>query len=609
MPLTLRKSTLTFSSLLIVLLYGLLSANTTDKQLRESVGRYYQLQLDSMKAVVLQIDQQAETAGKEKLVALFEQSRYHFKKAEVLIEYHFPASAQRLNGAALLESEASEPNEPQHPRGFQVLEEIIYSEIDERTRKDIRFEASNIVNTIDRLQVLSAEMELSESNILDALRLNIYRMMIKGITGFDNPIGLKSLPEAIVTLRSTKDMLFLFPGSGKVLEACDEAIHYLEANREDFNSFNRAVFISRYINPLCVSLYDFQQQQQIPQVQQSKAISAKAKHLFEENAIDPMYFAPDGTPPPTSQQIALGRRLFAEPSLSATGTRSCASCHQPGKAFTDGLKVNESLLAGQTLMRNTPTLLNAGLQTVQFYDSRIAFLEDQIHEVISNRAEMGGAVDATALLLRKDPGYQRLFYAAFKTNTFTGEHIKKALAAYIRSLNRMNSPFDRYMRGDAYAMTPEQIKGFNLFAGKAKCATCHFIPLFSGAVPPLYQKTESEVLGIPSNTDTLHPVMDTDSGKYLLYGIPHQLYSFKTVSVRNAALTAPYMHNGVYQSLEEVIDFYDKGGGAGLGFTLPNQTLPEDRLHLSTEEKKALVAFLQALTDKSDIAGKRKTTR
>jgi len=104
-------------------------------------------------------------------------------------------------------------------------------------------------------------------------------------------------------------------------------------------------------------------------------------------------------------------------------------------------------------------------------------------------------------------------------------------------------------------------------------------------------------LGVPYNTDTLAPIMDTDSGKYLLYGIPHQLYSFKTVSLRNVALTPPYMHNGVFNTLEEVIDFYDRGGGAGLGFDLPNQTLPGTRLQLTTNEKKALIAFLHALND------------
>jgi cytochrome c peroxidase len=592
-----RKTSFFFSASVLALLYALFSFNTREQQLQLSVSRYYTVQLDSIKAAMLLLDGQAETADEKTLRSLFEQSRRYFKRAEAIIEYHFPASAQRLNGAALPESEASEPNEPQHPRGFQVLEEILYDPLTEASRKAVRFEVSNIINTTDRLRSMAADLELSEGNILDALRLNVYRMMIKGITGFDNPVALKGLPEAAETLISTRHILSFFPRSAKVAASCDSALYYLQEHQHDFDGFNRAVFIRQYITPLCIVLYDYQQEQHIPFVSQSQAISAKAKHLFEEHAIDPMYFAPEGSLDPEPALVALGQKLFRETALSANGIRSCASCHRPDKAFTDGLKVNESLVAGQTLMRNTPTLLNASLQPVQFYDSRIAFLEDQAHEVITNRAEMGGSVNSMAALLSKDPQYRKLFRNAFKGQAVNGEHIKKAIAAYIRSLNRLNSPFDRYMRGEATAMSHRQIQGFNLFTGKAKCATCHFIPLFSGAVPPLYNKMESEVLGIPANTDTLHPVMDTDSGKYLLYGIPHQLYSFKTVSLRNVALTAPYMHNGVYNTLEEVIDFYDKGGGAGLGFELAHQTLPTDRLRLTPAEKKALIAFLEALSD------------
>lgn len=582
---------------LIPTFYLLLSSNTIDGQLKTAITGYYSRQLDSMKAGMLRLDREADTATPERMIALFEQNRLYFKQAEALIEYHFPASAQRLNGAALLESEASEPNEPRHPRGYQVLEEVIYSTVSEDSRKEIRFETSNIINTINRLQMLLPSLELSEGNILDALRLNIYRMMIKGITGFDSPTGLHSLPEAAATLAGTRQMLSYFPGSAGVTAACDSAREYLVAHQDSFNDFDRAVFIRQYINPLCIALYDYREKQRIPLVQQSAALSARAKHLFERNAIDPMYFAPDGSTAPTPALVSLGKQLFRETALSSAGNRSCATCHKPDKAFTDGLKVNESLVAGQTLMRNTPTLLHAALQPAQFYDGRIAFLEDQAHEVISNRAEMGGSVMATAKRLYKDPAYRKLIHNAFGKADFTGEHIKKALAAYIRSLTLLNSPFDRYMRGERNAMNAEQIRGFNLFAGKAQCATCHFIPLFSGAVPPLYQKMESEVLGVPANADTLQPVMDSDSGKYLLYGIPHQLYAFKTVSLRNVAQTAPYMHNGVYTSLEEVIDFYDRGGGAGLGFDLPNQTLSAGRLQLSHAEKKALVAFLGALTD------------
>ena len=110
---------------------------------------------------------------------------------------------------------------------------------------------------------------------------------------------------------------------------------------------------------------------------------------------------------------------------------------------------------------------------------------------------------------------------------------------------------------------------------------------------------DSEVLGVPENTDTLNPRLDTDSGKYHLHKMPHQLFSFKTPSIRNVALTAPYMHNGVYETLEEVLDFYNRGGGRGLGMDVPTQTLPGERLGLTEAEKKSIIAFMKSLTDTS----------
>jgi cytochrome c peroxidase len=598
MPVFRKKIFTITSSLLSLVCSLLLSANKTDTQTVTHVSTYYNTQLDSLQLYTLALEREVATAPPERITHLFEQARIHYKKTEAIIEYHFPASATRLNGAPIPESEPSEPKEPTHPKGFQVLEAFIYGEINSETRKIISYEVSNINTSINKLKAMPGAPYLNESNILDAIRLNIYRMIIKGITGFDNPVGLQSIKEAEATLVSTRDILYFFPNTDAVKLSCNKAISFIQKNGYDFNSFDRAVFISEYVNPLCIALYDFQEKERIPFSQLSSALSVKAKHIFEQNAFDIMHFAPAGTEPITKEQVVLGKKLFFDPAFSANGNRSCASCHKPEKAFTDGLQVNESLLGGQKLSRNTPTLINAALQPVQFYDGRITFLEDQAHDVISNEAEMGGKMQQISKRLNQDKEYRKLFLQAYSDKSISSNNIKKALAAYVRSLTLMNSPFDRYMQGDKTAMTPQQIKGLNLFMGKAKCATCHFVPLFSGAVSPLYQKSESEVLGVPANADTLHPLMDMDSGKYLLYGIPQHLYSFKTVTLRNVAATAPYMHNGVYNTLEEVVDFYDRGGGAGLGFNLLNQTLSPDRLHLTDQEKKELMLFLHALTDK-----------
>lgn len=153
------------------------------------------------------------------------------------------------------------------------------------------------------------------------------------------------------------------------------------------------------------------------------------------------------------------------------------------------------------------------------------------------------------------------------------------------------------MRGDRTALGAKEKKGFNLFAGKAGCATCHFLPLFNGLVPPRFNETESEVLGVPESTQKPARI-DPDEGKFLFTRAPLHRYAFKTPTLRNIARTAPYMHNGVFATLEEVIDFYDRGGGAGLQLAIPHQTLPPDKLGLSRKEKEALLAFLHALTDR-----------
>jgi cytochrome c peroxidase len=167
----------------------------------------------------------------------------------------------------------------------------------------------------------------------------------------------------------------------------------------------------------------------------------------------------------------------------------------------------------------------------------------------------------------------------------------------VRSLAALDSRFDRAMRGETSAMTEQERTGFNLFMGKARCGTCHFAPLFNGAMPPSYTESEPEVIGVPATT-ARPATVDPDSGRFNVRRIDLHLFAFKTPTLRNIELTAPYMHNGVFRTLDEVVDFYDGGGGHGRGIRV-RQTLPTDSLHLSVAEKRALVAFMRALTDTS----------
>jgi cytochrome c peroxidase len=582
---------------LLFVLFSLYSFSSSERSAPAAVLDHYKVCLDSLQNAIAEFGKEAPVATHERMKQLFVSARLQYKKIEFIIEYHYPSTALKLNGPVLLESEPSEPNEPEHPTGFQVLEEHVYEDLDDNTRAEIIYELSNIDSRIKRLYTLLPELELTESNILDAVRLNIFRLITKGITGFDSPVALNSMEEALSTILSTKEFLSFFSEAEPVLASLDRAASFIYRTRSDFDTFNRAVFIEKYINPVCTSLHVYQSENNITFINRHRAITPGARTLFDTNAFDPLFYAPSGTGAATAEQIALGEKLFSEPLLSVNNKRSCRSCHVPEKAFTDGLTLNETITGNQKLLRNTPTLLNAALQPALFYDSRISFLEDQAHDVISNRQEMGGLFESIIAQLQKDKHYRKAFAGAYPGKEISADNIKTALAAYVRSLTTMNSKFDQYMRGNIKAMSEDEVQGFNLFMGKAKCGTCHFMPLFSGTVPPLFDKMESEVLGIPASADTLHPLQDTDAGKYVLYHIPHQRYSFKTTTVRNAALTAPYMHNGVFNTLEEVLRFYNRGGGAGLGFDLPNQTLPADKLNLNEKEQRQVILFIRALSD------------
>jgi cytochrome c peroxidase len=320
----------------------------------------------------------------------------------------------------------------------------------------------------------------------------------------------------------------------------------------------------------------------------------QARHLFSPDFLDPHYHSRDVGQTSDSLMIQLGRGLFFEPQLSGSGSQSCASCHHPDKAFSDGLPQSAAFFAGAptaepTPLRNTPGLSHVAFQSAQFWDLRAETLERQVPHVINGPAEFGTDFLTVLARLRAHPEYPKRFARAFSIESDSSiavGTVTKALAQYMRSLARWNSPFDQYMRGEPNALAPAAIRGFNLFAGKALCATCHFAPTFSGLIPPRYLESESEVLGV-----------DPDLGRFSIHPVWPFKHSFKTPTLRNVALTAPYMHNGSMATLQDVMNFYNAGGGVGLGLKVSNQTLPSDSLGLTQAEMDDVIAFMESLTD------------
>lgn len=538
---------------------------------------------------------EAGVVREKRLQDLFLQARVAYKKIEWAAEYFEPAASRFVNGPPVQEVEASS-HQVFEPAGLQVMEGWLFPRYDTARAPELIRQLDLLQSRCGKYKSHFGNIDMFDWQVFDAAILEVFRIETLGIAGFDDPLTLKSMEESAAGLRSLRVVLGHYAGdlSGKF----DAAERYL-AGHADFNSFDRAEFIIRYGNPLTTGLNELEARLKIHVIRYNRLLNQDAKTLFDTNAFNLNAYSPDQGSFITPEKIALGKVLFADPILSGTGTRSCQSCHRPDRAFTDGLVKNTVIGNRRVLRRNTPTLINAALQPSQFYDLRVNTLEDQSHTVIQNIEEMHGAMTLSVQQLWQDARYRELFARAFPKKDRRGIdtlEVMNAIGSYVRSLTFLNSRFDAYMRGDRSAMNAGEVNGFNLFMGKARCGTCHYMPLFNGTFPPRYVKTESEVIGVPG--DTVTHTIDGDLGRYEVIRIDAFKHAFKTPTVRNAALTAPYMHNGVFASLEQVVDFYDKGGGVGLGIRMENQTLPFDRLGLMGKEKEDIIAFIRCLDSK-----------
>ncbi len=592
--------------LLAVLHYYLVSCapaaqQNTSAEIKDKVqGKFDSLQSWLTQWLVLV----EKTEDEKKLRAEFLKGRHYYKRIEWALEYFFPTTAENINGAPLPEIEAEEHTVIE-PSGFQVMEEYLFPGFDKANRDELIRESKKLQSLVIRAVDLWAGVQFRDDQVFDALRLELARIITLGISGFDTPLSLAGIQEIDPALQSIGEVLGIYekkyndPDFKRIRTQITDAATYT-AKASSFDDFDRMTFITQYINPLSKSIFSLQGKLNIPVLTGISALRGDVATIFDENAFDINHFTPDVNSWVSDEKAALGKKLFYDPVLSINKKISCASCHKPELAFTDGLPKSVATGSRGFLSRNTPTLINAGYQHGQFYDLRATYLEDQVRDVIQNKDEIHGSLETAAQRITADKTYFDAFQKAFRVkDSVEPVHIQVALASYVRSLSGFQSAFDKYMRGDKTQMNPDAIEGFNLFMGKAKCGTCHFMPLFNGTVPPAFTATETEVLGVPADKQGKHP--DGDAGRFAIYKIPEFQSSFKTPTVRNAALTGPYMHNGVFTTLEEVMDFYNKGGGKGLGLEVAYQTLPEDSLNLSREEQQKIIAFMKTLTDTSSV--------
>ena len=551
-------------------------------------------------------------------------TRERYKEIEYLFAYSAgDFVAMNVNGAPLPKIDKQEDAMIRvlEPQGLQILDELIFGQ-DPLEELGTIYDKIHILGVkLSRILPLQRRLPLTDRQIFEAYRQEIIRIFTLGVSGFDTPLSGNSMPEALAALRSLElsaQHYYPFleekaPTVGQELKTTlTGAISFIEEN-PGFDTFDRMAFLKDYINPLYKSFLDAQMALNIETIYEitslPQAINYYTENLFDQDFINANYFLKYESGEDVAERIELGKMLFFDPVLSSNNERSCASCHQPGKAFTDGMKKSIALNFEGTIKRNSPTLINSVFAERYFHDLRAEQLEAQMEHVIVDDKEFNSSFTEVLSKLAQSEEYQERFKEAFPhmgKSTISLSSLTYALSAYVKSLQGLNSRADKYIRGeDSTALNESEIRGFNLFMGKAACGTCHFAPIFNGSVPVRYIESESEVLGVPATTDTVNPEIDPDLGRYASGRFKEQseiyMHSFKTPTVRNIALTAPYMHNGVYETLEEVMDFYNKGGGTGLGIEVPNQTLPFDSLGLNQMEIQDIISFMEALTDTTGL--------
>jgi cytochrome c peroxidase len=298
------------------------------------------------------------------------------------------------------------------------------------------------------------------------------------------------------------------------------------------------------------------------------------------------YLRPAKAPEPADNRgnparVELGKTLFFDPRLSGSNWISCATCHNPSLGWSDGLPTGIGH-GMQVLKRATPALMNCGFNTTLMWDGRAATLEEQALGPIVASVEMNQDLPGLVRKLSALPGYRAMFEAAYPGEGISDKAIGKAIAAYERTILSGESPFDRWRKGNARAVDESVKRGFALFEGKANCVKCH-----EG-----FNFTDNGFhnIGLKSNGG------EEDVGRFAQRPIKAVYGAFRTPTLRDVELTAPYMHNGAYRSLEEVVEHYDRGGDV-----LEHLSPDMKPLGLGAQEKADLVNFMKSLTGKQMV--------
>jgi cytochrome c peroxidase len=550
-----------------------------------------------------------------KILEKIYQARSKLKAIDLWLRYLEPTSYLKINGPLPVEweNEVFEKWEAPYKReGAGLILAELYLE-----EKDVAKDSllSLIHASIAETAVYKADSITRNLNRPDhfffANRLYLLNLSAIYTTGFECPDVEKIIPELLAMMTATKDIYTSFnasfPASAiskRYAQLYDSAITYVRHQPMVAENFDHYSFTRNYVNPLfALNQEMIRNYRAISNNFNDFTLNDQANSIFDKTLFEGQntkgIFLPVDDPAALEEIKKTGKVLFYDPILSGNNKRSCASCHKSTEYFTDTTKTTSFQFDNQqTLPRNTPSLINVLYNHLVMMDGKHISLLNQAKDVVTNSTEMGGVEDDVVSKVMSCKEYEQAFkkYAKLTPNSkkVKIDHIVSAVILYYSDFSKYYSPFDDAMN-EQKQISAESRKGFNVFMSKAQCGTCHFIPNFNGVKPP-YVNSEFEVLGVPF--DTTYKSISPDSGRAMINPAKETMHAFRTGTIRNTPHTPPYMHNGIFKTLDEVIDFYDAGGGVGKGLKISNQTLPSDSLKLTVEEKKQLLAFIKSLDEK-----------
>lgn len=588
------------------------SANTYTQLYRQRIFSFQQNEQALLQHI--QESDLTKTSSIELIRGQLQETRNQLKGVDFWFRYLDPLSHKKINGPLPVEweTEVFEKFEKPYKRegagltlAYQYLEE---DTINKEVLADLIQQSINVIPSYLHDSIVNLLPTYHHFYLCN--RLFLLNLATIYSTGFECPDTEKIIPELRLLLTETQQVYTAFnesypatPLNKGYLDLYEKTILFANSQPSNYELFDHYTFVRDYINPL----FSLNQQQILTYKVISKSLidyslNKQATSIFSKS----LYFGqnPKGIFYAVKDEAALaelnaiGKQLFYDPILSGNNERSCASCHSPTQFYTDTTTPTSLSFDRQSVLaRNTPTLLNVQYNHLLMADGKHYTLQSQTKGVVSNPLEMGGSETEMVQKVNSCKTYVKAFAKLLhytpQEKVITADHISSAITFYYSKFSKYDSPFDKAMNKQA-EITKNVQQGYNLFMGKAQCATCHFAPQFNGVKPP-YIGSEFEVLGVPS--DTGYTKISDDNGRYEINPAEQTLHAFRTGTVRNAANTKPYMHNGVFQTLEQVIDFYDGGGGAGRRLNVPNQTLSSDSLHLTPDEKKLLIDFILSLTE------------